>query len=360
MATGKVRQFWLVVATTATVLLTASTASAAGPAPSRTPAGPPAAATRHQDVPQKILLYGDSLTMGTAAHYTWRYRLWKGLQAAGTNVDFVGPLHTVFTYPGFKPTSTEYLDPNFDTAHAAVAGMTLSHPSFTVSALAAAYRPDVIVGMIGFNDLQDGIATPAQLTDIWRTQIQLARRADPGVSVVLAEYGQTWVADIPEYNADLTALALELDKPGARVIASSAPQLNIGADTFDGAHFTTSGEEIEASVVAATLASLGLPSAAAPADPPIPSGMFAPAPRATATPGGITLTWPWVDYASSEDVMVQDVATGQVSVRPFVQGTSLALGGAPGHTYRIALFPVQGWALIGTNSVPITVTVPTS
>lgn len=322
--------------------------------------GAPAGADTPTASPTKILLYGDSITMGTAGHYTWRYRLWQGLQAAGTSVDFVGPLHTVFTYPAFTLDSTEYRDPNFDQAHAAVAGMTLTNPYRTISALAATYQPGVIVGLIGYNDLRTSIATPAQLADTWRTQIQQARAADPGVSIVLGEYGQTWASGINDYNQALTAVATELDQPGARVIATSVPQLNQSTDTFDGAHLTTSGEKIEAASVADALTQLGLPSATAPSDPAPVAGQFAPTPTATASTSGIALTWPAVDYASSEHVVAQDVASGAYGLVRFVRGTSYNVGGIPGHTYRIWLCPVQGWAMLGTYSAPITVTVPTS
>ncbi|MGN6723602.1 MAG: SGNH/GDSL hydrolase family protein [Marmoricola sp.] len=320
------------------------------------PAGAVTAST-----PTRIMLYGDSITQGTSAHYTWRYRLWQGLQAGGNNVDFVGPMNTVFTYPGYSTTSTEYRDPNFDTAHAAVAGMTLTKPVWTISQLAGTYRPDAIVGLIGFNDLRTSAATIPQLIDTWRTQIQAARRADPGVSIVLAEYGETWGTGLSDYDSALTSLATELDQPRARVVATGIPQLNEHTDTFDGVHLTTSGEKIEAASVAGALAQLGLPSGATPADASVNAGSYAPTPTLTATASsGVSVSWSSVDYASSMDIVAQDVGTGGYGMKRFVTGTSTTLGGQPGHTYKIWLFPVQGWWDIGTYSAPLTITVPTS
>jgi hypothetical protein len=311
--------------------------------------------------PTKIMLYGDSITQGTSAHYTWRYRLWQGLESGGNSVDFVGPMTTVFTYPGYSVKSTEYRDPNFDTAHAAFAGMTLTKPVWTIAQLAGAYHPNVIVGLIGFNDLRTSAATIPQLIDTWRSQIAQAQSADPGVSIVLAEYGETWGTGISDYDAALTSLAAELDQPGARVIATGVPQLNQKTDTFDGIHLTTSGEKIEAASVADALSQLGLSSGATPADASVTPGGWAPTPSLTATASsGISVSWSSVDYASSMDIVAQDVATGGYGMKRYVTGTSATIGGQPGHTYKVWLFPVQGWWDIGTYSAPVTITVPTS
>src|SRR5690348_223405 len=76
--------------------------------------GRPAGAATTAGTPAKIMLYGDSVTQGTAGRFTWRYRLWQGLQAAGTSFDFVGPLRSVFSLlPNILINSTEYRDPNF-------------------------------------------------------------------------------------------------------------------------------------------------------------------------------------------------------------------------------------------------------
>lgn len=317
---------------------------------------PPAAATREMQVPQKVLLYGDSITMGSAGHWTWRYRLWKGLQAAGTSVDFVGPLHTLWIYHGADTTSTEYRDPNFDTDHASLAGMTLSNPRWSLSSLAADYRPDVIVGLLGFNDLRRGV-TPEQVVALWRQQIELARQADPGVVIVLGQYGQTWFPGVPTLNAELQSLATEMDRPLSRVLIAKAPTMRMRVDTVDGAHLTTSGEILQAQSVADALAQVGLPSATAPADPPN-DGSLAPVPTMTLAGQKVTISWTSVDFATSEDVYVHDLNTGAWGLQPQFTGSSLSFQGALGHTYQVIMAPVQGWAEVGTRSLPATLTVP--
>lgn len=329
-------------------------ASAAGPA--AVPGSPPAAATRHWSVPQKILLYGDSITQGTAGHWTWRYRLWQGLQAAGTPVDFVGPMHTLWSFTPGDMSSTEYRDPNFDTDHAAYAGMTLTQPKWTIADLAQQYRPNVIVGLIGINDLWKYGVSPQSLIDIWRQQIALARKADPGVTIVLGQYGQTWGPNVPEYNADLTALAASVDRPNARVIVAQAPAIDRQRDTFDGVHPTSSGELLQAKSVAVALAQVGLDSAAPVADSAVDT-QFAPVPTVTTSGGLVTASWSAVDYATCENVYIRDVTAGWSGSLPYT-GTTLTFPGQSGDTYEIALAPYQGWSELGTRSAWVSVTVP--
>ena len=352
---GRRRLIASVVMATLALLSVATGGSAAAVDPPL-PGDLPAAATRQLDVPQKVLLYGDSITMGSAGHWTWRYRLWRGLQAAGTSVDFVGPLHTLWTYKGGDTTSLEYRDPSFDTDHAAVAGTTLAHPQWTMAELAAEYHPDVIVGLLGFNDLRFG-ASPEHLIDLWRQQIALTREADPGVAIILGQYGQTWFPYVPGYNAQLAELAGELNRPESPVLVAQAPSMRERPDTVDGAHLTTNGEILQAKSVAAALAQVGLASAPAASDPP-DDGSLAPVPAPSLSGQTVTISWTNVDFSTSEDVYVHDMTTGAWGIRPYFTGSTIAFQGQLGHTYDVILAPVQGWAEVGTRSLPVSVKVP--
>lgn len=353
--TGRIR---ILISAAMTVAFVAVSAAIVEPAyAARPPSAPllPAAATDHQGGAQKILLYGDSLTMSPAGHWSYRYRLWQGLQAAGTSFEFVGPLHNVGAYPTGTPTM-EYRNPNFNTAHAAVGGMTLTNPRWTISDLAGQYRPNVIVSQIGINDLLHAVATPQELADNLRLQIELARRADPGVSFVLVQLGQIWEPGVSAYDALLAGLAASLDRPMGRVVVANAPTLDMYADTEDGIHYTTSGEKLCATAVANALTTLGLPSAPAPADPS-DVGNLAPAPSAAVSGQVVTISWPSEDYATSEDIYATDLTTGATGMARQVPGTSMTVVvPSPGHTYEITLKPVQGWAELGTQSLPVTFT----
>lgn len=329
-------------------------ANASGP--TSVPSTTPAVASDHSSAPQKILLYGDSITQGAVARWTWRYRLWQGLQAAGTPVDFVGPMHTVWSFTTGDMYSMEYRDPNFDTDHASYAGMTLSHPNWTIANLAEQYHPNVIVGLIGFNDIWRYGVSPQSLITLWQKQITLARQADPGVTIVLGQYGQVWMPNVSAYNAALAALAGSMDRPAARVILAKAPVFAEHQDTFDGVHLTTSGEILQAASVAAALAQVGLKSATAAPDAP-DNGQFAPVPTVTTTNGLVVASWAAVDYVTLENVYIRDDTAGWSGVLPYT-GTTLVFPGQSGDTYEIALAPVQGWSELGTRSPWVSVTVP--
>jgi lysophospholipase L1-like esterase len=309
--------------------------------------------------PVRIMLYGDSLTQGFSGDWTWRYRLWQDLTAAGESFDFVGPKDDVVQFTTFAQGSHEYRNANFDTDHAAVAGMTFTYSYAGMPDLAASYQADVVVAMIGVNDLIRQVATPAQLLDRWRAQIARAREMDPGVSIVLAQLGQTWVPGVTEYDAGLVALAAELDTPGARVVATARPDLAVYSDTYDWLHFSVSGERKVAAMVDEALSRIGVGAAGVRTGADVGSAVkWAPTPTATVSGRWVGLTWSAVDYASSENVVVKDITTGVTGTLRFLPGTSTLLPGEPGHSYEIRMAPVKGYLTMGTQSPALVVDVP--
>lgn len=322
---------------------------------SRADAAPAAAAAG----PVRILLYGDSLTQGFTGDWTWRYRLWQDLTAAGESFDFVGPKNDVVEYTTFAQGSQGYRNANFDSDHAAVVGMTFTYSYAGLPELAANYQADVVVAMIGVNDLVRKVATPAQLLDRWRTQIARARELNPGVSIVLAQLGQTWIPDVTEYDEGLVALAAELDTPEARVVATTRPDLAVYSDTYDWLHFSAAGERKVATVVDEALAQIGVGAADVRTGADVGAAVkWAPAPAATVSGRWVVLTWPAVNYASSENVIVKDTTTGVTGTLRFLPGTSALLPGEPGHGYEIRMAPVKGYLPMGTQSAALAVDVP--
>lgn len=319
---------------------------------------PSAEATKEPDAP-RVLLYGDSITMGSGADWTWRYRLWQALQGSGTSVDFVGPRNDLIEYATWRFGSQQYRNPAFDTDHAALAAQPFLAPTYRLGDLAKTYRPDVIVGFIGVNDLKHG-ATVAQLETEWRAQIAKARQASRGVAIVLVQLPLPWLTGVGDYNAMLQRLAAELDSAKARVVvtglASWAPW-----DTYDYLHPTTSGERKVAAVVTQALAGLGIGTgmslaAADPAD----DHTWAPRPSTSVVSGQATISWPAVTYATSEDIWVRDLTAGNGSVITGVTGTSRTFPVLAGHTYRVILLPVRTFQRLGTMSEPVDFTAPVS
>jgi len=318
-----------------------------------TPTEPPAAAQ-----PPKILLYGDSLTHAFSSNWTWRYRLWQSLTEAGQEFDFVGPRNDVVEFTTTRVNSQEYRNPGFDRDHAALARTRFLDGQYQLEDLARDYQPSVIVGFIGANDLVQGVSL-ADLDEHWRAQIDLARKHSYGVDVVLVPLPQTWHARFVDYNTMLGEVAAEMDSDRARVVVAPLAVFGPWTDTFDYTHLSTSGQLKVAAVVAQALAQLGIGSGKLATTPDPPDDFtWAPQPAATVSGTTVTVTWPAVTYASSQNVWTRDVETGVITSKRFVTGQSTTLPGVAGHSYDLWLAPVQGFLQIGTRSRTVRVVVP--
>jgi hypothetical protein len=308
--------------------------------------------------PQRIMIYGDSLTHAFNSDWTWRYRLWQSLNASGTSFDFVGPRSDVVEYTTWRLGSQGYRQPNFDRDHASLVGMKFLTGYYQIGSLARAYRPDVVVGFIGFNDLRVG-SSVADLEQHWRQQIADARLYDHGVDIVLVQVPQTWWNNVTQYDDMLVRLAAEFDSADERVVVTARANFNVWSDVFDYAHFSRAGDLKMAAVVAQALAQLGIGNGKLATTPdPADDHTWAPVPTASVEAGTVTVSWPSVTYASSENVFIRDDATGTTSVKKYVKGTSVTFQGSAGHTYRVILAPVRGYLPIGTTSQPIWVDIP--
>lgn len=318
-------------------------------APSAAQAGAPSA-------PPKIMLFGDSLTQGFNGDWTWRYRVWQSLTEAGQAFDFVGPRNDVVEYTTWKLDSQGYRNPAFDRDHASLAGMKFMSGYYQLASLARSYRPDVVVGLIGVNDLLAGTSV-ADLEAHWRDQIAQARNVDRGVDVVLVPIPETWAAGVVDYNAMLGRLAADLDTATERVTLAPLASLSMWSDTFDYLHPTASGQRKIAASVEGGLAQLGIGSGtAALAADPADDHQWAPVPSVTVAGGAITVAWSAVTYASSENVWVHDLTAGTSGVQRYVKDTSTTFQGVAGHQYSIWLVPVKGYGAMDTSSLPVEVT----
>jgi hypothetical protein len=220
----------------------------------------------------RIMLVGDSVTAGKAGDYTWRYRLWKTLQARGKSVDFVGPRTDL------ADGSTEYADPAFDQDHAARWGAMLTmtgwwvipYPVDVTQDLVATYAPDIVIEDLGINNLIFAGATPDEVIALVEGFVADVRAANADATVVLGQLTQTWAlggTEVDAYNALLSDLASTLDQPDARVLVAPVPADYSIADTYDGSHPNAAGEIKIAKQFADVLATLPLPDKPAPAAP---------------------------------------------------------------------------------------------
>ena len=320
--------------------------------------GSPAAA---DDVPPtpRIMIYGDSLSHGSSGDWTWRYRLWQTLVLQSVSFDFVGPRSDVVNYVTRKSGGWAYRQPYFDRNHAALWGTRFIGGYYQIDALTPTYQPDVIVGLIGLNDLVDGVSVE-KLMEHWRAQIAAARTTKPGIAFVLVPVPHTWYTAVTAYNEALRSLAAELDTPQARVLVASTPQFSKWTDTYDFFHPTASGERKIAASVAAALNVLGIGNGNLYTKDNPSAGPWAPALTATVDGSTIRMSWPSVAYASSENIQIVDAATVRRTYLNMVTGTSATFTGAPGGKYFIRLAPVKGYLPLGTYSSYVYVAIPTT
>lgn len=305
------------------------------------------------DEPVRILIVGDSMTQGSAGDWTWRYRLWEYLLASHADVDFVGPSTDLYNVIDSGFGSHDYIDPSFDQDHAARWGLSMAFPDehHSVSELVADYHPDVLVEMLGVNDLTWLQGTPDEMVSATSGWVASARAADPDVDIVVSRIAQPWIPAVAEFNDLLDDLAADLDTPGSRVLAA---QSDVGMvrseDTWDTFHPNAHGEIKIAAAVADSLAALGI---GLPPTRPLPLAQTLVGPRLrpvlSATPAlhGADLHWQRSPGAPETDVWLRDLTAGEgwhrVGDRTEEETASLT-GLADWHRIEVKVLPVKGQA----------------
>lgn len=300
--------------------------------------------------PVRILLVGDSVTQGSAGDWTWRYRLWEHLRDTGTRVDLVGPRDDLLDRATSTFGSQEYVDPHFDRDHAARWGMTLAAPDWPIEQLVRDYRPDVVVEMLGLNDLtwrEDG---PDQVEQELATFVRDARSANPDVDVVLTELPQVWFEGVPRLDLMLPTLARRLDSSDSRVVvASTSAGAAENVDTYDPAHLSATGEVRVAAGVADALARLGIGNWYPRPLPDVPDGPREPASlRARPGDGGAYLCWRSPPGADNTFIWVRDLTVDGPWNRlpwPVTRNCWRARGMVDGHAYAYRVQSAKGSAV---------------
>lgn len=223
-------------------------------------AAPPAQA----DEPVRILLTGDSITLGRHEDFTWRYRLDKEFIRQGVPVDFVGSLNTPYVDPGYP--SASYMDPNFDHDHFAKAGWWIRDMIGRIGAEVSAQDPDVVVLDGGAADLLYG-TSPEETAVRLRAWVAAVRVAKASVRIVLAQVLTMDKPSVPgvndrinAYDALLPGVADELSLPGSPITVAETMHGWSPTPTYsvEGLHLSPTGETLYAQRVAEELHSDGL------------------------------------------------------------------------------------------------------
>src|SRR4051794_8105271 len=61
----------------------------------------------------RYLFVGDSMTIGAAGDFTWRYRFWRHLTTLGEPFGVVGPRDALYDRAADAAVSADYADPAF-------------------------------------------------------------------------------------------------------------------------------------------------------------------------------------------------------------------------------------------------------
>lgn len=201
----------------------------------------------------RYLFVGDSMTVGAAGDYTWRYRMWQHLDGLGDPFSVVGPRTTLYDQAVDEAVSSDYADPSFPPharRHLAGWGEGWQHMVPLIGDAVREHRPDVLLVSLGLIDL--GFYTDAEQTaqNVERF-IAAARSAGPRLRMVLLPVIANTRADLDpdfgvqcaELNDRMAKAVAELDTPASPLLLASRPAgYDILLDTYDGTHPNPAGE----------------------------------------------------------------------------------------------------------------------
>ncbi len=182
----------------------------------------------------RILPLGDSITVGPSGHASYRYWLWKSLQAGGcTNIDFVGTQNN----------SPLYSD--FDADNDGHSGFRADDIANNISSWAASTRPDIVLLHIGTNDFFQNQSVASTIADVGSI-IDKLRGVNPNVAIVLAQITPDTQNpnEISQYDAQIPALAAQKNTSASKiVVVDQYSGFSAVTDTYDGTHPNESGEK---------------------------------------------------------------------------------------------------------------------
>lgn len=260
----------------------------------------------------RILIVGDSVTQGSSGDWTWRYRLWKHLEASGVAADFVGPHRGLCCADPGAPEDLSYADPDFDIDHAARWGQSFDHQDYAIGDLVRTFRPDVVLELLGLNDLTWGGVPSADVLAGLDAFVAEAQAADPDLDIVIGQLPETWDRGVVGFDAGLDDLATARTTATSRVVVArpETPFVEY-VDTYDPAHPSATGEVKIAAGFADALSGLGIGWPYPRPLPVVPNGPTI-APMLRVVPGDheARLSWESPPGATGEYVWLRDVTAG--------------------------------------------------
>ena len=191
----------------------------------------------------RILPLGDSITQSNVGFYSYRYYLWKSLLDEGVNFDLVGSLPD---NAGGNPAWPPHLGLAFDHDHEGHSGLEVAEILSALPGWMSGYTPDIVLLHAGTNDALRHRSIPAAVNSI-KGIIDALRAKNPNVAVLLAKIipladaGAN--AQVNTLNAAMSGIALEKNTAASRVIVVDMNAAISVADTYDGIHLSSAGEQ---------------------------------------------------------------------------------------------------------------------
>ncbi|GAA0302582.1 GDSL-type esterase/lipase family protein [Streptomyces polychromogenes] len=214
----------------------------------------------------RFMFVGDSMTIGRAGDYTWRYRMWQHLRATlgDGSFEIVGPRSALYDTDGDTPAGHDYADPCFPEParrHLAGWGEGWQHMAPLIGPAVREAGADVLLVSLGLIDL--GFYTNAYQTAAnVRAFAAAAREARPGIRMVFlpvipnvrAEEDAPFAAEVVRFNELLAKTVADLADATSPILLAARPDAyDIHRDTYDGTHPNASGEHRLAGEFAAVL-----------------------------------------------------------------------------------------------------------
>lgn len=204
--------------------------------------------------PMRFMFVGDSMTIGRAGDYSWRYRLWQHLARSFEGpYEIVGPRTALYDTATNTPVSHTYADPAFPAEarrHLSGWGEGWLHMAPVIRGTVTAEQADILLVSLGLIDL--GFYTDSTQTAVnARRFIAEARAANPRVRMILlpvipnirARSDAPFAAECDRFNELLAKAVADLDSPTSPILLASPPDsYAIDTDTYDGTHPGPTGE----------------------------------------------------------------------------------------------------------------------
>jgi hypothetical protein len=274
------------------------------------------------------MIVGDSITQGSAGDYTWQYWLYEHLRADGVRPTMVGPYSWLYNNVTNVQGDHSYANPHFEHANDAFWGLTLLHEKDVIGGLAATYRPDYLLVLLGLNDLLwDGISQP-DMTENLTSFISAARAVRPRIRIVLGlippdihqRTSPAFAASVASYNQTISLTASQLSTTASPIaVAHDGAGISIGADLWDGTHPNTNGQiKIAASFADVLARRFRLGKLYPEPFPVLPTGPLI-SPHLTLRPARkaheAVLSWTLVPGAESYYVYIKNATSGQTAFK---------------------------------------------